>query len=378
MLKVLVLVDHAVGISGPHRNVVGTLNALTARSDLQVRLLCGRIDPNEPYAKSNRLDIHLDFNPHQSRKVLANWRRVKTAVRNCDLIYVPTGLKSFLYAFAGKGHRKLVAGPNVTGIPILMNPANPSPLMTLKMSDAWIEMSEVRVRHCMRAGTPREYIDLVPHAIDTEHFHPRHANRNIWRNEGLQPNRKKIVYVGNMYKELKGIPQLIDAYRLIRDRLDDVDLVMIGKSGKQLTPEHRALRGVHVLGPRYGDELVRLVASADLFMGASRNETFWLAPLEAMACGVPAVVSKVGAVPTMIPQDGVQGRAVVIHQNKKFLPDAAERLAEAALPLLIDDEARKRMGRTARQHAVSEFSERRLGERLVMVFRCALEDGNRG
>src|SRR5690606_37825582 len=49
-MRVLVLVDHAVGISGPHRNVVGTLNALSAREDVDLRVLTGKIGASEPYA----------------------------------------------------------------------------------------------------------------------------------------------------------------------------------------------------------------------------------------------------------------------------------------------------------------------------------------
>lgn len=88
-----------------------------------------------------------------------------------------------------------MAGPNVTGIPRLMNPANPSPLMTIHMVDAWIEMSEVRVRACIRAGTPPERIHLVPHAIDTERFSPQHRDRAVWRSVGLEPRSPKKNHV---------------------------------------------------------------------------------------------------------------------------------------------------------------------------------------
>ena len=155
--------------------------------------------------------------------------------------------------------------------------------------------------------------------------------------------------------------------------------MLIGEPGPFSTPEHRALHGVYPIGPRYGYHLVRLLASADLFMGASRLETFWLAPLEAMACGVAVVVSKTGAVPTMIPQDGVQGRAIEIVDRAPypFLPDAAERLAAAAIPLLVDDETRHRMGATGREHVISEFPESRLGDGLVRVFQSTIEGGSK-
>lgn len=73
-LRVLVIVDHAVGISGPHRNVVGTLNALAIHPEIDLRVVTGRVDNSEPYAR--RCDIRLGFVPHQ---VKASWRNLVNA-----------------------------------------------------------------------------------------------------------------------------------------------------------------------------------------------------------------------------------------------------------------------------------------------------------
>jgi glycosyltransferase involved in cell wall biosynthesis len=369
-LSVLVVVDHALGNSGPHRNVVGSLNALSRRPDLNVRLLCGRTDDAEPYARSGTMDIQLGFLPHQSSAFPSNMRMIRAAARDRELIYVPTGLKSFLYSFAIKGKRKLVAGPNVSGIPLLMRSADPGPLMTTTMADAWLEMSEVRVRACLRAGTTRERIWLVPHAIDTEHFSPRYASRQVWQELGLDPAHPKLIYVGRMDNERKGIPQLIDAFRIIQKSVPDADLVLVGKPGSELSADARQARGVHAVGPRFGTELVRLLASADLFLGPSRWETFWFTPLEAMASGLAVVASAAGAVPEMIPEDGVQGRVVCLTEPSasRFLPDAAERLAAAAVPLLEQPELRRRIAHNGREHVSRVFSEDRLGAQLSDIF----------
>lgn len=293
-----------------------------------------------------------------------------------ELVYVPTGLKSFLYAFVLKGKRKLVAGPNVTGIPLLMNPANPSPLMTTKMANSWIEMSEVRVKECINAGTSRSHIHLVPHSIDTEKFNPTFRERDIWCKYDLDLDALKLIYVGHLDVEQKGVPLVIQAYQQIRTQLPEVrmDLVLIGKGEKTLSEVDCNLTGVHILGPRYGQELVQLLASSDIFLAASRYETFWFAPLEAMACGIPVVVSKVGAVPDMIPENGVQGYAIpIVDTHHQYLPNAAQLLADAMLPLIKDKELRTKIGKRARAHAKEHFSEQRLGANLVEVFTKVLE-----
>lgn len=95
--------DHAVGRSGPHRNVAGTLNALAARDDVLLRLLCGEVDPTESYARSGRTAVHLGFRPHSPAAIVSNLMRLRRAARGMDVIYVPTGLKSFLLAWAAGG-----------------------------------------------------------------------------------------------------------------------------------------------------------------------------------------------------------------------------------------------------------------------------------
>jgi len=373
-IKVLVLVDHAVGRTGAHRNVVGILNALSRRDDVNVRLLCGKIDPGEPYARSGRIDIRLGFEPHRASSLVENLFRVRHALSDRELVYVPSGLKAFLYATACRGRRALVAGPNVTGIPWVMNPYNPSPLMTTRMSDAWIEMSALRVQQCVRAGTARHRIDLVAHAIDTEKFNPSWRDPNVWIAENLDPGRLKIISVGNFELEWKGWDVLLRAFRLIRSSVSAVDLVLVGKPGLPVASAGAAEPGLCVLGARFGADLCRLLASSDVFLGTSRYETFWFPPLEAMASGVAVVASNVGALPTMI-KDGVQGRAIQIVDptTDRYLSDAPRRLAAAVVPLLLDGKARQEMASSGRARAAEAFSEAALGARLALVFRKAMK-----
>lgn len=369
MMKVLVIVDHAVGISGPHRNVVGSLNALSARSDVDLRLLAGKIDENEPYA--SQCNIQLGFEPHNVAKFIQNQLLVRKAVKDRDLIYIPTGLKSFLYAYSAKGSRKLIGGPNITGIPIVMDPANPSPLMTMRMCDGWIEMSDLRADLCVKAGTPRDYINIIPHSIDTNRFSPKFRNREVWNKFGLDSNAVKLVYVGRMNEERKGIDTLINAFKLISEKISSkkVELILIGKAGPMLTLEHKNVPYVYTIGPHYGQELVELLASTDIFIAASSWETFWYTPLEAMACGLPVVVSNTGAVPLMIPEDGVQGRALtLVNEDNAFLPNASEYLADATIELIMNESLRDTMGKIARDYITVHFAEVKQGELLYQAF----------
>ena len=63
-------------------------------------LLCHAIDEKEPYARGNRIDIRLGYNPADVKRLPVKVCRVLVASRGCDLIYVPSGGKSLLYAQA--------------------------------------------------------------------------------------------------------------------------------------------------------------------------------------------------------------------------------------------------------------------------------------
>lgn len=391
-LRILVVVDKVIPVTGPHRYVHGMIQALAFSNDVELHVLCGEFELAPEVLKQIKLTY--GFKPHSTTKIVSNLLMVRRAIRDCDLIYVPTGLKSFLYSWALKGGVPLAAGPNVTGIPFLMNIFNPSPLMTVKMADIWIEMSEFRIKQCIEAGTPREKIYLVPHSVDINLFSPIYKNKGIWKNYGISSSNTIIIYSGRIDNHRKGINEIIEAFKKIKDVYENVTLVLIGRIQTDLK-EFPSTSGVYFLGPKSGQEFATLIASADLFMAASRYETFWLCPLEAMSCGLPVIVSEVGAVRSMIPENGVQGvRLQIVEENDRYscppnssapyafgcnLPeqkykyhsDAVGLLAQAAIAMLADKEKMAAMGHAAREFVLDEFNESKLSERLINVFRVA-------
>ena len=114
-----------------------------------------------------------------------------------------------------------------------------------------------------------------------------------------------------------------------------------------------------------------------------------------MSCGVPIVVSEVGAVAGFIPENGVQGvRLPLVVDDSAQLPermrrssrperflgghrfcrDAPALLAEAALSLLADRQRLRAVGNAARDFVASAFGKDRLADDLVKVFTTALDE----
>ena len=142
MRKVLALVDHARGISGPHRNLVGSLNALAARGDIEVRLLCHAIDEKEPYARGNRIDIRLGYNPANVKRLPVNVWRVLVASTDVAISFMCLREGSLYYAQAARLGRHLVVGPNVIPPLYRFRSQNSPHRLELKLlCDCWIEAS---------------------------------------------------------------------------------------------------------------------------------------------------------------------------------------------------------------------------------------------
>lgn len=365
-LSVLIPVDHAVGISGPHRNVVGSLNALGRRDDVRMVLLTGMIDESEPYASAPNIEVHLGFHPHDPKRIATNLWRMRRAARGCDVIYVPSGLKALLYAQTVHPSRRLVAGPNVTPLPIGNRGDSPGIIELKYLSDAWFEASRARRDHVRRV-TGNASVSYIHHAIDTKRFSPKHNNDGVWDTLGVPGDRLKALYVGKDYA-LKGVSQLLDAATTLVATCPDVHFVLVGTMTDETLARATALPNVTFVGFRMGNELPALYASADLSVVPSSWEGFGFTVLEAMASGVPVIGSNAGAIPELI-RDGETGLIVDIVAGRNHLPDAGARIAGAISRLATDPGMRKQLGSAARQRVLAEFSETRLGNDLMAIFR---------
>jgi glycosyltransferase involved in cell wall biosynthesis len=102
-----------------------------------------------------------------------------------------------------------------------------------------------------------------------------------------------------------------------------------------------------------------VLKNVDVFCLLSRSEGFSNALLEAMACGVPGIATRVGGNPEAI-TDGLNG--YLVH------PGDAEQAAARILDLLEDPASAERMGRVARRTVESRFTIQVMVERLMALY----------
>jgi len=162
------------------------------------------------------------------------------------------------------------------------------------------------------------------------------------RNTPAAPNaadvvkHKNVLFVGVDW-ERKGGPDLIEAFRLVRARIPDATLTVIGCSPAVTEP------GCRIVGRVPPNEVGHYYANASIFCMPTRHEPFGIAFVEAMAHKLPVVATNVGAIPDFV-TTGQNGFCVS--------PGDVHGLASSLITLLENPTLRQEMGE--RSGAVSE------------------------
>jgi len=149
-------------------------------------------------------------------------------------------------------------------------------------------------------GVSKEHIKIIPNWIDLENFRRRKINKKkILEKYGLE-NKKTLLYVGRVH-ESKGIQYVIEAIRNV-----DINFLIVGRDAafsEKLNKRIKELglsRRIKLLLGVDDKKLMEMYALADAFVLFSSWEGFGIVILEAMASGLPVIVSDRGALPTLI------------------------------------------------------------------------------
>jgi N-acetyl-alpha-D-glucosaminyl L-malate synthase BshA len=147
-------------------------------------------------------------------------------------------------------------------------------------------------------------------------------------------------------------------------------LVMVGDGSERTNAEHRAhCLGVHDKCSFVGKQprIVDYLSASDVLLLPSEQESFGLAALEAMACEVPVVASRVGGVSEVV-TDGETGFLSAVGDVDKMADDAGRLLADPAL--------RSNMGRHARESAVSRYHTNKVIPEYIKFYEHILSQAN--
>jgi len=202
---------------------------------------------------------------------------------------------------------------------------------------------------------PGTAVEALTNGVDTDMF--RRVAPSLPKGTG-----KRIMVPRRLFRK-NGVDVMVQALPRLLEKHPDVEVVVVGDGPERARLE--ALAGslgvggaIRFLGARANQEMPGLLSSADLVVIPSRMEATSVAALEAMACEVPVAASDVGGLPEIVDAE-VGGLAA---------PDDPAALARTVGDLLGSPDLRRR-GEVARRRVIAHWSNRRLAERHLEIYR---------
>ena len=270
-----------------------------------------------------------------------------------DLLHVHYAIPHATSAFLAKEmlskNKDLKIFTTLHGTDITLVGLEPSFLPLVKFS---IEKSDgvTAVSRFLKEKTITNYscevdIEVIPNFVDTNLFKPR-TNGDF--RKSIAPNGEKILVHTSNFRPVKRVPDTIKIFEKVQKEIPS-KLILVGDGPdrsecEKLSRQLDLCDKVKFLGKQEG--LVEILSSSDIFLIPSQSESFGLAALEAMACGLPVVSSSVGGLPEL-----------VRHNETGFIAEIGDvdRMAKYTLELLSNEKKYNLFSENARQRAVTHF-----------------------
>lgn len=236
---------------------------------------------------------------------------------------------------------------------------------TIRALDGLIIASAAEAeRVALDHGVPAERIFGIPNPLDTDAWRP--ANRSTARRAAGLPEEATIAICHTRIDvRRKGLDIMLEAWREVVGAHPGQDLrlhlIGTGEGNAELAGliAEAPVPGLRWTGYTTDREAMRAeLAAADFYLSASRNEGFAVAPLEAMACGLPVILSTAPGSAEILPRGEADGGLVVPAGD-------SDALAGAISDLLADPFTRVRLAAAARARAESFVALPCVGRQLV-------------
>ena len=183
----------------------------------------------------------------------------------------------------------------------------------------------------------------------------------------IERKRDRLITTLSADVPLKGVVYLLDALAALRRERPTLELTVIGSPRRESGTMERVRKlglesAVHFTGRVADTEIARRYAESTVAVVSSLYEGFGFPAGEAMACQIPLVSTRGGALPEVVGEGGDTGLLVQ--------PGSSAALAEGIRTLLdAPEEARRRMGEAARARVLSLFAWRHVAERHLEAYR---------
>ena len=255
-------------------------------------------------------------------------------------------------------------------------PHRPLKYTLFKQADAFVSKSNALSQAYRDAGLPVEKLRQIPNGVDANRFRPSTPGEkeDLRRKLGIEINGVIILFVG-LINDRKGVRELVEAFRCVADDEPEARLVLVGPT---LAPNADVLAAVEKsIAEWHLSEKVLLVnklvknvedymRAADIFCLPTKQEGFGVVIVEAMATGLPVIVSKLEGITPGIVQSEHEGILVPVGDLNAL---------EVALRELIPSPGlRDKMGKAARRRVLHEFTDEIVDNQYMNLYRLVLNN----
>jgi glycosyltransferase involved in cell wall biosynthesis len=242
----------------------------------------------------------------------------------------------------------------------------PKQLEVSRRLDRILTVSEASKHDLHREyGVRPDRMRVVGNGINLDVFAPR---------ADITRKHEQLITTLSADSPLKGFRYLLEALARLRTTRPNLTLKVIGQPGIDTGTAERVREmgledAIHFTGRVPSEDIARAYAESTIAVVPSLYEGFGFPAGEAMACEVPVVSSRGGALPEVVGSDGACGVLVA--------PQDSRALADAIAALLDDPTRRVAMGKAGRARVLELFTWRAAAERTVAVYREAIAEHGR-
>ena len=232
---------------------------------------------------------------------------------------------------------------------------------TMEYVDVFLCYSEKAKRCLLTEGIKPQRICVIPLGVDLSRFQ---------NTERTATKKKQILFVGRLVEE-KGVLDLYDAFRVLVKKLDYVHLKIVGDGPLKKTLKHRIHNDnlqekVSIIHKSY-QEMPDVYKDADIFCLPSKKTATWeeqygMVFVEAMACGLPIISYKNGAITELVGEAGI------------FVKEEESELTASLLSLSTDRHKRTKIGTMGEARAKKLFDSAKTARAIENLYLTVLKN----
>jgi len=286
--------------------------------------------------------------------------------QNLDLFHVhyaiPHAISAYLAKEMIKDHHPIKIITTLHGTDITLVGKDQSFLevtrFSIEKSDAVTAVSNYLRDKTIEFFNIEKNIDVIYNFIE-EQPHQRKKCDEV--RQRIAPNGEKIISHLSNFRPVKRVEDVIEvAYEVLQEM--PIKVMMIGDGPERSKAEARArelniAEHVQFLGKQ--DNVYLLLSLSDVFIMPSNLESFGLAALEAMVCGIPCITSNAGGLVELV-KDGISGFTTEVGDVKK--------MAEHTTRLLKDPQLHSKLSKSTREYAIAHFHVDRIIPQYIELY----------